>query len=221
MATISAIEAHHDYTILNINTKLLEDVGLVGTTLRSKSVEEAIAFITRRIPRLITVLVQPTASGFYTLPSGWSFISPRSRLVSIEFPIDQNPSSYFSLRRYPVQIVRRESSQVMAITPNPGGPFRLTFTASYSGTLTEMDISLEPIVGKHAAAITAKSLAAYYANTTGNNVDAVNYRTKSQEWREAGDAIEAKVNDELRQIEWSNLYDSDGDTLTGGIGWRG
>lgn len=111
-----------------------------------------------------------------------------SWLLAIEFPAGANatvPATYlldedFSLYRSPTGLVIR----LLPVIPNAGDTVRVTWTARHiDDGLTVFDADFEAVCD-YAAGLCFQKLAAVYAQTGDPTMsaDAVNYRTKSQEY---------------------------------------
>lgn len=203
MATLADIEDEYLNTLQD-QAKLLEEVATVADDVRDKAIEEAIRWYEKRYPFLNTILRTSVTPGFYAVPADWA---PFSRLGFIEFPIDQTPPTYLSPKG--IRLQRREGNALFHyIEPNPTGSFRFTYTAKHALDLTTIEDRHEPIIAKMAVAIAAVAFAALYANTVRNNLDAVQYRSKEQEWRAVAKEMRDQANRELRPDAWFQVYGS-------------
>ena len=203
MATLANIQAEYKLALQDAASTIEINS---NTDVRDSSIKDALLRYGRRLPYLKTVLVSATASPYYAVPSGW--VDGVSRVVSIEYPINSDPPEYLAPKSW--RIVRRESSQVLYVIPNPGGSFRLTFVTKHDETApTTIPVEHEGLLGRWAAAIAALTFAAKYANSVSNNVDAVNYRTKEQEWRAVEKALREAVDNDLRRAEVAFQFDAD------------
>lgn len=191
MATLANIQNEYKYALQDV-ANLLEIDG--SNTVRDAAIKSGIREYSRKFPAIKTALVAVVGSGYYAVPSGWQ--DALSRIISVEHPIDQSPPAYLSPKSW--RVVRRESTQVIYLDPNPSASFRLTYTAPHDVTnpATIPDDHEGP-VGRWAASIAAIEFAAKYAGSVQNNVDAVNYRSKEQEWRAVSEALRATVMTEL------------------------
>jgi hypothetical protein len=195
MATLANIRSEYKYALQDVGN-IVEIEG--STTVRDKAIAQALVDYSRKFPYIKTVLVASVAGGYYALPSDW--LDGFSRIVSVESPIDQSPPAYLSPKSW--RLVRRESAPVIYIDPNPSASFRLTFVTKHDESApTTIPESHEGALGKWAAMIAAQSMMAFYANTVQNNVDAVNYRSKEQEWRHVYDTLKLQLAGELREAE--------------------
>lgn len=180
-----------------------------STNVRDSSIAQAVSFYTRRIPRVRTILVSTQASKFYPLPSDWQ---PWSRIVSLEYPLDTSPPSYIALRS--IRFQRRETAQYYhPQTTNPVSSHRLTYTAPHgvvtgggSNVYESIDATHEPLIGKWAASIAADIFASHFGQTYENNLDAINYRTKADEWRAIAKNLREEVEREINGAEYAQLF---------------
>lgn len=191
---------------------LVEEVG-TGAQVRDNAIVEAIRQYELRIPQIKTVLVSTAAAGFYAVPADWQTFS---RIVTIEYPLDQLPPSY--LRRRDAKLQRRDTGLFYYCIPNPGGSFRLTYTTKHAavsgGNYTTIEARHEAALGKMAAAIALDELASYYAKTVQSSNDVVNYRTKEQEIRAVAKEIRAQIEREISTDELKQMADTDSDALS-------
>lgn len=197
-------EIQQEYTnSLQDQAALLEEINLPTLdNVRDKAIEAGIRWYEKRYPFLNTILRNSITPGYYPVPTDWA---PFSRLAYVEFPIDETPPRYLSPKG--IQEQRREGNALFHyIEPNPGGDFRFTYTAKHAADLSTIEDRHEPVIGKMSAAIAAVQFAALYANTVVNNLDAVNYRSKEQEWRAVAKEMRDQANRELRPDEWFQVY---------------
>lgn len=208
MATLLSIRKYYAYSLQDLGNQL-ETINPVPTDdVRDKAIAEAINWYSRRFPRPKVILVDPLAPGFYQLPNDWQMWS---RAILVEFPLDQMPPTYLSNKAFGIQA--RESLSYFFLNPNPGGQFRLSYTTVHGGgpdNVASIISDHEGPIGKYAASIAADWFADRYANSVSNNLDAVQYRTKEQEWRSVAANLRAQADVELRPAEWSQLYATDG-----------
>lgn len=215
MTTLADIQTEYKYALQD-KGNILEDLAASANDVRDKAIQEAIRWYARRIPLVKTVLVSADSSAFYAVPADFE---NGSRIVTVEFPLNQNPPQYLTRNRGDmIRYQRRETGMFYFLDPNPSGDFRLTYTARHLDNATTIPAHHAPIVGKMAAAVAATEFVARYANTVSNNVDAVNYRTKEQEWRDVRKTFLAQVEEELRRDEWAQVQSIDSGTLQ--KGWK-
>jgi hypothetical protein len=211
---LTRIQTEYAYALQD-QAALLEQVALSTNDVRDKAIDQAIREYSRRFPKIATALVASVSTGYYPLPSDWE--PGLSRIVSIEFPIDQSPPLYAPPKSW--RLVRRESGQVIYILPNPGGNFRLTYVTKHDETAPSASIPSDHAgaLGKWAGKIAALEFMARYANSVQNNVDSVNYRTKEQEWRHVYDTLALQIDKELGSAEVAIQHEAD--PLTYFRGW--
>lgn len=212
MATLDSIRTLYKYTLQDKGLTLEEINGTPpspANDVRDKVIAEAINWYGRRVPRIRTSLVQPLAAGFYELPLDWQVWS---RIVSVEFPLDQNPPAIYPKKSIGFQA--REVGTFFFLNPNPGSAFRLSYLTVHGGgsdNVSSISDDHEPIIAKYAAGLAGLDFAARYANSVSNNVDSVQYRTKEQEWRSVAKALMDQADVEIRQHEWALLYATEAD----------
>lgn len=206
MATIARIQTEYAYQLQDLGN-LLEQVNVTPTTdVRDKAIIAAVNYYTRRLPRGKTNLVAVVSTGFYPVPADWLDIS---RIVSLEFPLDVAPTPiYYSTKALRMQL-RENDAQYIVPNPNPSGPFRLTYTAAHGATVALPSETLvgsipaahEAVLGMISAAVACREFAQRMAGTVANNLDSVNYRSKSKEFTDAAMNLERQYDAELQRAE--------------------
>jgi hypothetical protein len=165
--------------------------------VQAKAVAQAIQEYSRRFFRIETILMTGVQSGYYPVPADW--LRGFSRIVAIEFPIDVNPPTYIAPKSW--RIIPKDTGLFIFVA-GVTGTFRLTYTTKHDETNpTTIPVEHEGPLGKWAAMIACQSFMALYANTTKNNVDSINYRTKEEEWRHVHDTLRHQLNQELMAHE--------------------
>lgn len=183
--------------------------------VRDKAILGGVQWYNRILPRLNTVLVVATSNGIYNVPSDWS--DEISRIVAIRNPADSVPPSYVSLRGLQIIAQPDGTPSQFYITPNPAPSFLLTYLARHGANLANPSETLvgsipqehEGPVGRMSAALAADEMADFYGQTTRNNVDSVDYRSKADEWRALSKNLRQQVERELRAAELSFAKNSD------------
>ena len=126
-----------------------------------------------------------------TLPAG--FVDGFSRLLSVEYPVDQVPEEildpgHWKLYRSPTGLKLR----LLYEEPTAAETVRITYTA----VRLEADIVTgdADAVANLAAAICLRTLAALYGQTSDPTIqaDVVNYRSKLDEFRRLADSLESE-----------------------------
>lgn len=130
------------------------------------------------------------------LPEAW--IEGFSRVVQVEYPVDQVPeeilpAGHWKLYRSPAGLKLRLPYE----TPSAAESVRVTFTVTREeATVVDGDLDA---VACLAAAICLRTLAAAYAQTSDSSIqaDVVNYQSKADQYRRLADSLEGKYNDHL------------------------
>jgi hypothetical protein len=218
MATMLSIRNYYRYALQDLGNQL-EKINDPAPTddVRDKAIAEAINWYSRRVPRLSTLLLASIPAGFYQLPNDWQMWS---RMILLEFPLNTMPPTYIPNKYFGIQATETVSN--FFVNPNPTGNFRLSYTTVHGGgpdNVASVISDHEGIVGKFAASIAADWFADRYANSVSNNLDAVQYRTKEQEWRAVAKNLRDQADVELRPAEYSQMYSSDGEARYF-KGWR-
>jgi hypothetical protein len=208
MTTLGDIQTAYKYSLQDKGSQLEEINSTATTAVRDAAIQTALKIYSRRVPQLKTAAIAKGSTNFYAVPADWC---PYSRIVSVEYPLDQNPPQY--LIPYSgggIRIQRRDTGIFYYLDPNPAGTFRLTYTTEHDLTsASTIDVTHVDVIGRLAAAVAAGEFAARYANTVSNNLDAVNYRSKEQEWRAVRDMLMKQADDEIRRDEYSLMFQTD------------
>jgi hypothetical protein len=187
---------------------LLEQAGAGSNAVREDAIKTAVDRFSERIPTDAVQLYSTISTdGFYSLPT--DFELGLSRIVSIEFPIDQNPPVYIAEKAWGIR--HTESASKLYLNPNPSSSFRVRVTKrhTYDGgadTASWLDAH-SALVGQWAAAIALNWFADRYGHSVESNNDGVNWRTKAQEARENAKMLLARVYEQLRPYELSRWLD--------------
>lgn len=215
MATLANVQTLYK-SFLQDQAKILEEIQGSLDVVRDQSIKDAIRWYSRRAPQKKTVLVASVATGFYAVPSDWK---PGSRIVTVEFPLDQTPPIYYGPRAW--QFQRRDTGLFYYLTPNPSGSYRLTYTTKYDETTpTAIPDEHEEILARVAVYFSAIDFASRYANSVSNNLDAVQYRSKEQEWRAVAKEHLSAAEQLLRRDEWAEMFQTDPDQYPPFRVWR-
>jgi len=218
MTTLADIQIAYKYSLQDLGS-ILEGINSTATTaVRDAAITQAAQWYSRRIPQLKTVLVASVVGGYYAAPTDW--IAGKSRAVSIEWPLNQTPPRYL-LPHVNINMQRRETGMYYYVDPNPTGSYRLTYTADHTLTssASSIDSTHTPIIGRMAASIACAGFSARFSNSVANNLDAVSYRSKAQEFRDTREALLKQIDEELRRDEYAQMYASD--PLAGlNTGWK-
>lgn len=213
MTILTDIQAQYKNVIQDLGSQL-EAVNGGGNAVRDAAIAEAVEQYTNKIPRVITALVNAISTGFYALPTDWT---RQSRIVSVEFPINQNPPSYLNRKNWALR--RTESGDTLVLLSNPSSSFRLSYTAKHSSAdLTTVPAEHVAPIAKMAVAAACEAFAAKYAGSVSNNLDAVNYRTKEQEYRAVAAELRGQAERSLRTDEIAQYASTDPDA--GIKGWK-
>lgn len=221
MALIANVQKEYAYQIQDLGS-LLEQINTSPTTdVRDRAIAAAVAYYTRRLPRLQVALVASIPGGFYPVPADWV---DHSRIVALEFPINGTPPIYYSPKAW--QMHPREADGLYYYPdPNPGGQFRLIYIAAHGATVAlpmeslvgSIPTSHEALIGMIAAEIACREFSQRYAGSVMANVDSVNYRGKSNEFTKAADALKLQYDQEMTRAELAAL--KRGDPYTYFKGW--
>lgn len=163
-----------------------EDKQLLTNTEIDAFIAQALASHALRYPVRVSADVTADGTAYTSLPTGWE--TGLSTLVSVEWPISQNPASIIDprgLRSY--LSATGEKLSWLGSAPATGTTVRYVFTASpvlseVAGNTTLPDAHFYPVCDL-AASICAEAIAAKYAQTGDPviNVDVAAYQ-KLNDW---------------------------------------
>jgi len=147
-----------------------------------------------------------TAQEFAT-PSDW--VDDFSTIKELEFPVDDVPPTFFQNLDDDILVVQKanvEKIQLITITLQAAETARIFYIANHlvdatSSTVRAMD---EDAVADLAASMTARALAAFYAESTDDthNVDVVDHANKAALFTEIADNLEKQY---AEHIEKGNI----------------
>ena len=215
MAAIDEVRREYAIALQDKGNLLADAPALTADEVRDRNIASAIQWFSHRLPQVKTSLIASVASGFYAVPADWQ---KWSRVVTVEFPLDQNPPAYLDNERG-VRLQRREAGLFHHLSPNPSGSYRLTYTTEHSPDALTIDADHYRYVGLQAAILACEEFAARFAGSVSNNLDAVNYRTKEQEYRSVAKSLREQLEREMRRAAWGQFYTADLNA-TGRRGWR-
>ena len=125
MATLVNIQSAYKLAFADKSDEISNQIGTTADELRNESIVEAVRWYAARMPRLKVNLIPAQTSPYFAVPSEW--LENSSRIVFIEFPIDQDPPLYLSPKGH--RIAKRETADFIYIFSNPDGQFRLGYDA--------------------------------------------------------------------------------------------
>jgi len=175
-----------------------DDSGTLAAAERDQALSLAVGRYSKDRPRvLVEDVTQATTGAELALPAAWE--DEVSDLVSIEYPIGENPPQYITAWRY-----YRDPNGVTVMTDTAvpaDADVRMTFTAAH-----QLDAGSDTIPAKDreavacwAAALLLDQLAAYYAGSQDSTLqaDAVDYGSKSGDYARRANALRKRYFDEL------------------------
>jgi hypothetical protein len=183
-----------DYRAI-VDDKLRDTADKVTAAQRHAAIAEAVKDYSRWRPRVALSTITGDGSAYtFALPvgfeDGWSTIRAVEYPVTEQAPVYLEAGAYMLYRQVAGTLVLRLSELVLTA----GEQAYLSYTARHTVNTTTDTIAegdREIVAGK-AAAICLRELAAYYAQTSEPTLgaDAVNYRSKSQEYLALAAALE-------------------------------
>lgn len=181
-----------------------------------QKVLDAMGEYSRRRPRRLAKEQTSSGSVYQTLPTDYE--DGFSKVQEVEYPIGSNPPSMLEADQWAVVMTKDGPRIALYDPPTSGSKYLVRFTARHVPTTSGMTVpeaDREAVV-RLATSLSLRALADYHASTVDPTVpsDAVNYRTKSDEY-----AARAK--------EWAALFDQavpedgSGDSAAGAAGSEG
>jgi hypothetical protein len=210
MGDIVAVRRYYADALQDISN-ILEKAGAGAPAVRDDAIKDAIDRYSEHIPQAKISLVIPITSGFYSLPA--DFEIGFSRIVSIEFPIDQLPPRYVAERAYAIR--QTETGYGFYISTQPGTNFRFKYTARHTSASLTWISAHDESIGQWAAAIAAGWFMDRYGHSVESNNDGVNWRSKAQEFRDNAKALMEKVLGNIRNVEIGIWGDTGAGRITG------
>lgn len=126
-----------------------------------------------------------------TLPAGtgtpavYGWIDGFSSIVSVEYPTGDRPQTFLDPRDYAIDFISATTKKLILTdtTPGTGKTLRMRYTTQRVAEADVMATDADAFC-KLAAAACCRALASYYAQTSDSTIsaDAINYRSKSQEY---------------------------------------
>lgn len=188
---------------------------VIASEDRDQAIADAVLHYSVDRPRAVVVDVVSAGGYRLALPAGW--LSDFSRIVQLEWPVDDDAAELSLVDLTEVDIYRAPSGQQirMPVSVSDGETVRLTYTAHHLVDAVDDTIPLThrmPVVC-FAASILCRQLAAYYT-TEGEpsiNADTVDHRTKSDRWR-------SLASDYLKRYEkGASVQERDGPVAAGAV----
>lgn len=189
-----------------INATVQDDAGHLTTTERDLFLQEAVRRYSKDRPQVKTTDITGAGSFNITLPTDW--LRDFSSVVSIWYPYKSTDQTPLYLERSAWIIVETPTAQVLRLledTPSTSETLRLTYTVPHTlsataNTIPDADFDAVCDLG---SAFYCRALAAKYAQTSDATIgaDAVNYRTKSQEYSALAKALAAAYDSHIGKKE--------------------
>ena len=180
-----------------VKSKVMDDSGrLTDADHYAPAIAAALERYGKHRPKETPADLNGEAGHDLTLPTG--FVDGFSRLLSVEYPVDQVPEEildpgHWKLYRSPTGLKLR----LLYEEPTAAETVRITYTA----VRQEADIVTgdADAVANLAAAICLRTLAALYGQTSNPTIqaDAVDDQSKTDQFRRLADTLESKFNDHL------------------------
>lgn len=169
-------------TEVTIRDLIARKVGSDRRGLRPEDyVQAAVRMYERFRPRLATFSVDGNGTGSYTIDptdDPWTFWEPGfSRVVGVEFPVDEDPPRYIDDEDFRVldaddsgtgSVTRNQRLYLRTVSPSEDDTFRVQHTARHTvnSTLCSIPSADEEAVGDFGASIMLEDIAAYVAGLT-------------------------------------------------------
>jgi hypothetical protein len=187
-----------DYRIL-LDERIRDTAGILNPIERESAITEAMALYARHRPRRRVQTI--TGDGVtVTFALAADYEERFSRIESIEYPVDEQAPTYVDANEYGLYrdpttgLLRlRFLELVMPAAATAYVAYTTRHTVDNAGQDTIPVGDREPVAAL-AASILALELATYYAQTTQPTLgaDAVDYRSKSADYRSLADRYEAR-----------------------------
>lgn len=180
------------YTYAQFKDKVSEivqdDAGILTVIERDNFIQEAVKIYSRHRP--LEVVKDIAGDGTFDYPVSTdlpAWVKGFSMIKSIEYPADQREPVYVDEGNY--LIYEKETGQfIRFLSDRPASTEKIRVSHTALHVLSEVRNTIpaidEDAVSNLAASLCSGALASYYAQTSDSTIgaDAVNYRTKSQEY---------------------------------------
>jgi hypothetical protein len=193
-----------DYVTL-LSNRLQDTAEIVSQPERQRAVREAVRIYSRQRPQTKVQTITGTGSAFtFTLPVDWE--TGFSRVLAIEFPVDQQTPEFLDEEQYAVRQAPTapyaERLQFLDMRISSGKTAYVVYTVAHlvndQGSDT-VPINDREAVAMLAAAICFRALAAYYAQSTVSTIGAesVDHGEKTKLYLEMASAAESTYLQEI------------------------
>lgn len=177
-----------------------DDAGKIAAAERDRAIEAARLRYSKDKPRTKVEDVTPESSQLLPLPASW--VAEFSDLRALEHPIGDVPPTYLGQDRYALYVSPSGTKiQVLDGVAVAANSVRATFTVPHD---LDHDTDTIPLADRDAAACWAAALlcdqlAAFYSNSADSTLqaDAVDHRSKAQEYASRARALRKRYHDEL------------------------
>jgi hypothetical protein len=166
-----------------VEAKVQDTAGILSAMDYINAIAEAVGLYSDDYPReRVTTITGNGVAMDFALPAD------ATDVVSVEYPVAQQEPEYLDEDDWLV-MTQPDDTQMLHLTalvlPN-AAPARVLYSAPHSVTATVDTVPLADrgAASNLAAAVCCRQLAAYYSQTSDSTIaaDAVNYRTKNQEY---------------------------------------
>ncbi len=193
-----------------ISNLVYDPSSLLISSIKNQMIDVAVKQYSRHKPREYVETYTADGTKSYSLSStNWEVNF--SRILKLEFPIDQAPPEYldepddYEILKYSNTVEK----VVFYAAITSGSQFRILHTKTHavdasSSTILTHD---EQILGKLAASYCLEYLATYYAQTVQSsiNADIVNYRSKSREFLDLAKKLQEEYKKAIESVAGSSL----------------
>lgn len=179
-----------------IQSKVKDDSGKLVESDYTSAVTEAIKRYSKHRPRLVVEDLAGNATHDLLMPAGWC--DGHSSIISIEYPIGEVPEILLDSLDWSFYLIPAGLRlRLMELAPAIGETVRVTYSALHDeSTVPEVD---EEAIANLAASLCLRQLATAYGQTGDSTIqaDAVNYRSKTDEFRRLADSFETLYKNHL------------------------
>jgi hypothetical protein len=160
---------------------------VITSEARDRAIQAAVLRYSHDRPRHVTVDEVSTGGGYrLPLPAGW--VDLFSALISVEYPVGDEPQPSF-VDRSEIELYRAPSGQLIGlpVSVGDGETVRITYTQHHvldESTDTIPEVHREGVAAL-AAAVLCSEVASSYASDGGSSfgADTADHRTKTDRWR--------------------------------------
>lgn len=183
-----------------VRQKIRDTAGKLAVEELARAIDEAVSRYSGDFPRQRAAIITGNGTAvLFALPADAE--AGPSAVAAVEYPVDEPEPAFLDEDDYAVRVQTDDTwkLQLLGLVLPNAATARVYYRAPHSVTVSvdTVPVSDRGAVCNLAAALSARELAAYYSQTSESTIaaDAVNYRTKNQEYLALATALEQAYED--------------------------